>query len=80
MPSVNLRQLRDTKQLKAWINAGEVVELRERDKVLARIVPESPSLAPNKWPDANARRRRIFGDRTIPAVEKLIEDRERSRF
>lgn len=80
MPSVNLRQLRDTKQLKAWINAGEVVELRERDKVLARIVPESPSLAPDKWPDANDRRRRIFGDRMIPAVEKLIEDRERSRF
>lgn len=80
MPSVNLRQLRDTKQLKAWINAGEIVELRERDKVLARIVPESPTIAPDKWPDAMARRRRIFGDRVIPAVENLIEDRERSRF
>jgi len=48
MPSVNLRQLRDTKQLKAWLRAGQVVELRERDTVLARIVPEEavkPSVA-----------------------------------
>ncbi len=77
---MNLRQLRDTKQLKAWISAGEVVELRERDKVIARVVPESPSIAPDKWPDASTRRRRIFGDQVIPAVEKLIEDRERGRY
>lgn len=80
MPSVNLRQLRDTKQLKSWIQAGEVVELRERNKVLARIVPESHSTPPAEWPDAAARRKRIFGDQVIPAVDLLIEERERSRY
>ena len=79
MPSVNLRQLRDTRQLLAWLQAGEVVELRKRNRVVARIVPESPKLQPVEWPDFAARRRAIFGDRVIPAVEILIEERN-SRY
>jgi hypothetical protein len=51
MPSVNLRQLRDTRQLKAWLKAGETVELRERDKVLGRIIPEELVKTPVEWPD-----------------------------
>ena len=80
MPSVNLRQLRDTRQLKEWLAAGETVELRERDRVLAKIVPERPAISPSEWPDAAARRKRIFGDQVIPVVEMFIEDRERSRY
>jgi antitoxin (DNA-binding transcriptional repressor) of toxin-antitoxin stability system len=79
MPSVNLRQLRDTRQLLAWLDAGEVVELRKRNQVVARIVPESPKIQPVEWPDFAARRRAIFGDRVIPAVEILIEERN-SRY
>jgi hypothetical protein len=79
MPSVNLRQLRETRQLKAWLQAGETVELRERNRVLGRIVPEKPVARPVEWPDFAARRKRIFGDRVIPAVEILIEERE-SRY
>ena len=80
MPSVNLRQLRDTRQLKAWLNAGETVELRERNCVLGRIVPEKPVAKPVEWPDAAARRKRIFGDRVLPVVADLIADRENSRY
>jgi antitoxin (DNA-binding transcriptional repressor) of toxin-antitoxin stability system len=76
MPSVNLRQLRDTRQLLAWLDAGEVVELRKRNRIVARIVPESPRPEPVKWPDFEARAKAIFGDRVIPAVDMLIEDRE----
>jgi antitoxin (DNA-binding transcriptional repressor) of toxin-antitoxin stability system len=76
MPSVNLRQLRDTRQLLAWLQAGEVVELRKRNCVVARIVPESPKIKPVEWPDFEARARAIFGERVIPAVEMLIQDRE----
>jgi len=76
MPSVNIRQLRDTRQLLLWLEAGEVVELRKRNAVVARIVPESPRAKPVEWPDFEARAREIFGDRMIPAVEMLIEDRE----
>jgi hypothetical protein len=76
MPSINLRQLRDTRQLKSWLKDGQTVELRERNCVLGRIVPEKPVASPVEWPDFAARRKRIFGDRIIPAVEILIESRE----
>jgi antitoxin (DNA-binding transcriptional repressor) of toxin-antitoxin stability system len=79
MPSVNLRQLRDTRQLLTWLDAGEVVELRKRNRVVARIVPESPRIQPVEWPDFEARAREIFGNRIIPAVDILIEERN-SRY
>jgi hypothetical protein len=80
MQSMNLRQLRDTRQLKIWLNAGETVELRERNRVLGRIVPEGAVNQPAEWPDFEARTKAIFGDRVIPAVDTLIEDRENSRY
>jgi len=75
MPSVNLRQLRDTRRLKAWLRAGNTVELRERDRVIARIVPEKAEEKPGKWPDFEARAREILGDRVLPNV--VLEDRGR---
>ena len=80
MPSVNLRQLRDTRQLLSWLEAGEVVELRKRDRVVARIVPESPAPTPAVWTDFEARRRKIFGDKMLTPVADLIADRENSRY
>jgi antitoxin (DNA-binding transcriptional repressor) of toxin-antitoxin stability system len=79
MPSINTRQLRDTRQLFTWLEAGEVVELRKRNRVVARIVPESPKIGPGKMPDFAARRRAIFGDRVIPIVEDIIAERN-SRY
>ncbi len=79
MHSVNLRQLRDTRQLKAWLKAGETVELRERDKVLGRIVPEETATKPVEWPNADARRKRIFGDRVFD-TNAVLEAREDSRY
>jgi len=74
MPSVNIRQLRDTRRLKSWLRAGKTVELRERDKRIAKIVPESdPPNEPVKWPDFEARRKAMFGDRIFPNV--ILEDR-----
>jgi antitoxin (DNA-binding transcriptional repressor) of toxin-antitoxin stability system len=79
MHSMNLRQLRDTRQLKAWLKAGETVELRERDQVLARIVPEEAEITPVQWPDAEARRKRILGDRVLEK-NPVLEAREDSRY
>lgn len=77
MPSVNMRELRDTRRLKAWLKAGKTVELRDRDKVIGRIVPE-PSKEPSKeWPDFAARTKAIFGDKILPAVETVIKERGR---
>jgi antitoxin (DNA-binding transcriptional repressor) of toxin-antitoxin stability system len=78
MPSVNIRQLRDTRRLKAWLRAGKTVELRERDKLFARIVPEKEEpKRPAEWPDFAARRKAIFGDRVLPGADIVIEERGR---
>ena len=78
MPSVNMRQLRNTRQLKAWLRAGKTVELRERERVIGRIVPPRPApAAPRKYPDWAAMRLEIFGDRVLPGSAVVIEDRGR---
>lgn len=77
MPSVNMRQLRDTRRLKAWLRAGKTVELRERDKLIAKIVPEKPTGRAVQWPDFEARTKEIFGDRVLTAVDDFIKDRGR---
>jgi len=77
MASVNLRELRDTRRLKAWLRAGETVELRERQQVIARIVPQGPTREPRRWPDFAARQKKLFGNRILPAVETVIEGRGR---
>jgi antitoxin (DNA-binding transcriptional repressor) of toxin-antitoxin stability system len=77
MPSINMRQLRDTRRLKAWLRAGKTVELRDRNKPIARIVPEKQEEKPVKWPDFAARARKIFGDRILPGGDIVIEERGR---
>ena len=76
MPTVNIRQLRDTRQLKAWLRAGKTVELRERERVIARIVPEGAS-SPCEWPDFAVRRRATFGGRTLPGSDLVVKERGR---
>jgi hypothetical protein len=77
MHSLNMRGLRDTKRLKTWLRAGKTVELRDRDRVIARIVPEKQEEKPVKWPDFAARRKKIFGDRVLPGADIVIEERGR---
>jgi antitoxin (DNA-binding transcriptional repressor) of toxin-antitoxin stability system len=78
MHSMNLRQLRDTRRLKTWLRAGNTVELRERDRVIARIVPAAqPTAAPTQWPDFAARAKKIFGNRVLPAVDLFLKERGR---
>lgn len=77
VPSMNIRQLRDTRKLKAWLQAGKTVELRERDRIIARIVPAQQPQQTIKWPDFSARRKSIFGDRVLPGADLLSEERGR---
>jgi hypothetical protein len=81
MESITLRQLRDTRKVKAWLKAGVHIEIRERNQVLGDLVPRTPP-SPNtlEWPDFAARRRAIFGDRVLTPVADLIADRENSRY
>jgi len=75
MPSVNLRELRNTRQLKIWLKSGQTVEVHERNTLLGRIVPERPVARQEDWPDFEARLKRIYDNRVLPAVEDLIEER-----
>jgi antitoxin (DNA-binding transcriptional repressor) of toxin-antitoxin stability system len=78
MPSVNMRELRNTRQLKAWLKAGKTVELRDRDHVIGRIVPERPEPQKVEWPDFEAQAKEIFGDRVFPNA--VLEERKRARY
>jgi antitoxin (DNA-binding transcriptional repressor) of toxin-antitoxin stability system len=80
MPSVNIRQLRDTRRLKAWLTAGKTVELRERDRLIARIVPANGDQLPVEVPDFAARAKEIFGNRVLPGSDLLIAQRRRARY
>lgn len=77
MLNLNMRQLRNTRKLKAWLRAGKTVELRDRDKVIARIIPAVQPEAANELPDFAARRKDIFGDRVLLGADLLIEERGR---
>jgi hypothetical protein len=81
MQSITLRQLRDTRQVKAWLKAGVQIEVRERNEVLGDLVPRTPPrLSAVKWPDFGVRLKKQFGDRVLTSVADLIADRESSRY
>jgi antitoxin (DNA-binding transcriptional repressor) of toxin-antitoxin stability system len=75
-PTINLRELRDTRQLKAWLRSGHTVELRERDRLLASIVPVEQAET-KEWPDFAARTKKLFGGRRLPGADLLIQERGR---
>lgn len=52
--------------------------LRDRQKVIARIVPEAKPHKPSHYPDFAARRKKLFGNRILPNA--VLEERERSRY
>jgi len=80
MHSVNLCQLRDTRRLKAWLKQGKTVELRERDCLIARIVPANGNQPPAEMPDFAARRKKLFGNRVLLGADLLIEEQRRARY
>jgi antitoxin (DNA-binding transcriptional repressor) of toxin-antitoxin stability system len=80
MHSITLRQLRDTRQIKEWLEAGVHIEVRDRNRVIGDFVPRTPPTTAVEWPDFAARRKAIFGNRMLTPVADLIADRESSRY
>lgn len=74
MPSMNMRELRDTRKLKAWLRAGKTVELRDRDQVVGVVIPPLGPAAAEEWPDFEARHQKLFGDRIFNA-DDFLKDR-----
>ena len=77
MPTMNIRQLRDTRKLKAWLRAGKTVELRGARPNHRPYRPCTATSAGYKLADFSARRKNIFGDRVLPGADLLIEERGR---
>ena len=76
MASLNMRGLRDTRKLKTLLRQGKSIELRDRNRVIGRIVPETQAAEAVEWPDFEGRLKDIFGDRVFNVVDDLIKDRE----
>ena len=75
--NMNMREVRDTKRLKALLRAGKTVVLRDRHKVVGRVLPEPDEPGPVEWPDFAARAKAILGDRKVSGSDLLMKDRGR---
>jgi antitoxin (DNA-binding transcriptional repressor) of toxin-antitoxin stability system len=53
-------------EIEARLNKGEVIEIRKRRKVIARLHPVRPT--PKVYPDFTARAKRIFGNKIAPTT------------
>jgi len=62
------------------VKAGKTVELRERDRVIGRIIPENGDKPTVEWPDFAARAKEILGGRVLPGSDLLIAQRRRARY
>jgi len=80
MKSVTVREVRQqfSRKVEAPLRRGETLILRKRKEVLGRIVPESRQ--GRAYPDFEARRKRIFGNRSFDLNIGEILRKERSRL
>jgi hypothetical protein len=79
MESMTIRELRNTRRLEALLRAGKTVRILKRNHVIGRVMPDEDPQDPKKieWPDFEARRKKIFGNRILPGADLLIEERGR---
>ena len=79
MTQVDVRQLQHHlgRYLDA-VEAGEVLEVRRRRRVIARVVPFSPAEPSEAWPDLVERLNRLYPEGPIAesASEHLYSDRD----
>jgi antitoxin (DNA-binding transcriptional repressor) of toxin-antitoxin stability system len=65
MKTATVRDLRyHFPEIEARLARGEVIEIRKRRKVIARLHPVRPK--PAAYPDFAALRKQIFGNKTAP--------------
>ncbi len=81
MTQVTVRELK--RHLDRYLNAveaGEILEVRRRRRVIARVVPYEAAEPAEPWPDLMERLAGIYPDGPIAesAAEQLYRDRDRS--
>ena len=76
---VDVRELRHhfNRYLDA-VEAGEVLEVRSRRRVIARVVPYSPDEPAEAWPDLVQRLAKLYPEGPVAgsAAERLYRDRD----
>ncbi|WP_460049864.1 type II toxin-antitoxin system Phd/YefM family antitoxin [Spirochaeta dissipatitropha] len=78
MKTVNVRNLQHhLGQYLHEVEAGEVLEVRRRGKLIARIVPEYEAAEASPWPDVAGRLEQVFPDGPVSqsASQLLYDDR-----
>lgn len=75
MPTMTLRELRNTRRLKSLVKAGETIELKDRNRTFAQIVPIGKPPGEKVWPDFEARLKKTFGRRVLHAVDDFAKER-----
>jgi antitoxin (DNA-binding transcriptional repressor) of toxin-antitoxin stability system len=59
------------------VASGKTVELRDRQGLIARIVPAQQNPSPEHWPDFAGRRHKIFGKKVLSGADLVTEERGR---
>jgi antitoxin (DNA-binding transcriptional repressor) of toxin-antitoxin stability system len=79
MTKASLRDLRyDFKKIERLLLQGEEIQITKRNRVIARLVPESEGVA-KKLPDFEGRIRKIFGEKVlaVSGAQLIAWDRDR---
>lgn len=82
MKTATVRQLRqDFGSVMGWVEAGEVVGISRRGKIIALLSPPPPPKppGPRKRPDFLGRLQRIYGDKVLQG-DVVVEERESRSF
>ena len=79
MKTATVRDLRyHFTEIEARLREGEQIEVRKRNRVIARLVPVRPKRG--DYPDFAARQRKIFGDKIVSRTGAELVAGDRDRF
>ncbi len=79
MKTATVRDLRYRfSEFERRLQKGEVVEIRKRRRVIARLIPVRPQ--GNAYPDFAALRKKIFGRKTVKPTGTELVAEGRGRF
>ena len=80
MKKASVRDLRYAfKKIERLLRQGEEIQITKRQRVIARLVPESAEPAP-EIPDFLGRLRAIYGDRVLAVSGAELVSEDRSRY
>jgi len=82
MKTASIRKVQhDLKELLEWVNSGESIEVTNRGKPVARLIPVPESdQKPVSIPDFAAIQCEIFGEKISPDSKPILDELRKDRF